>query len=343
MGLSFEMLLITSTAGAVQSFFFGVYLFTQKKGKNVADILLSLLLLAFAVRVTKSVGYYFADHHVIPDILMNLGFGCNLAILPLFWLYLNAFVTKDFAFRWRRDSIHLIPAFAALLLSPFLTDYFWLSQYGYLISLISMLAYLPFCVRVIAKNFRTLSGIERLWLLSLMIGITIVWLGYLLNFVLGLVPYITGPIIFSILVYFLSFLGLREHSLFNRDSKHRLIHNSLHLEACYTALMDLAGTAAPFKDPGLTLSKLATRLGVSNNLLSETINKKLGVSFSDFVNARRIRDAQDMMKKPGAAHQKIASIAYEAGFNSLSVFNSAFKKFTSQTPSEYRRQFEQER
>ncbi len=35
---------------------------------------------------------------------------------------------------------------------------------------------------------------------------------------------------------------------------------------------------------------------------------------------------------------KIASIAYDAGFNSLSTFNEVFKKLTGKTPSDYRKE-----
>jgi AraC-like DNA-binding protein len=44
-----------------------------------------------------------------------------------------------------------------------------------------------------------------------------------------------------------------------------------------------------------------------------------------------------MLEDPAHQHKKIATIAYETGFNSLSVFNTAFKKFTSMTPSAYRK------
>lgn len=343
MSISFEMLLVTSAVGALQSFFFGIYLFTLKKGKSIANVLLAILLLAFAVRIIKSVGYYFSEGHVIPNLLMNLGFGCNLAILPLLWLYLNAFLKNDYQYSWKRDTFHLLPAIVTILLSPVLTDYFWLQQYGYLASLLSMLAYLPFCVLILVKHFKNLSGVQRLWLTSLIAGITTVWLGYLANFVFGLVPYILAPVLFSVLIYFLSFLALKQASLVNRESRYlNSGHSHEQLNQCHTELMNLFSNSKPFKDSSLTLSKLAAQLHVSPNLLSETINKKIGYNFPDFINSHRIREAQALLEMPNAGHQKIATIAFETGFNSLSVFNAAFKKFTSVTPSTYRKKLSEQ-
>lgn len=338
MEMKFQILLITSSLGALQSFFFGIYLFTVKKGKSLSNVFLALLLVAFAARIIKSVGYYFANGHIIPDLLMNIGFGCNLAIFPLLWLYLNAFLKKDNQFNWRWEWIHLLPAALALMLSAVLTDDFWIRQSGYTVSLLCMLIYLPFCIHVAAKHFGSLTTIRRVWVTSLITGIAAVWMGYLANYIFGLVPYITGPVLFSILVYLLGFLGLKRSSLFTSDSElHRSSYRPIQVERCYEQLMHELGTTRLFKDASLTLPKLAKILNVSPNLLSEAINRKGCSSFPDFINSYRIRETQHLLQSVEWKDQKIAAIAFEVGFNSLSVFNTAFKKFTGQTPSAYRK------
>lgn len=262
MGLSLEMLLITSAVGALQSFFFGLYLFTVRKGRSIANLFLALLLIAFALRVTKSVGYYFAKGHVIPDLLMNVGFGCNLAILPLLWLYLRAFLRKDYRFTWK-DSVHMIPAVVALALSPVLTDRFWLGQYAYAISLISMLAYLPFCIGLVAKSFGSLSNAQKVWTIGLLMGVTTIWFSYLFNFVFGWVPYITGPVLFSLIVYILSFVALKQSSLFIGEYKYRgSTHSAAQLDACFAEVQRLFASRSLFRDPSLTLPKVAGEVGL---------------------------------------------------------------------------------
>jgi AraC-like DNA-binding protein len=337
MGIPIEVLILTSGVGALQSAFFGIYLFTLRKGRNVANVLLALLLLAFAIRVIKSVSYYFSEGHTIPDLLMNLGFGTNLAILPLLWLYLNAFLKKDYEFKWLRDMPHFFPSILAILLSPVLTSYFWMGQHGYTISLLSVAIYLPFCIYLIQKNFKKISTSRQVWVLSLTIGVTIVWAGYMANFMLGLVSYITAPVLFSFVVYFMSYIGLKESDIFTRETRYlNSSYGATQINQCFEDLQQLLVVRKLFKDGSLTLPKLANELKVSPNLLSVTINKQTGQNFPDFINSYRIKEAQVLLSDPEYNQQKIAVIAYETGFNSLSVFNTAFKKFTSFTPSAYR-------
>ncbi|HNX97044.1 MAG TPA: two-component regulator propeller domain-containing protein [Candidatus Aminicenantes bacterium] len=90
-----------------------------------------------------------------------------------------------------------------------------------------------------------------------------------------------------------------------------------------------------FLDPGMTLKKLAEKLRVHPNYLSQIINEK-GRSFSQFINGYRIEEARKQLLDPQKRNVSILSIAYDTGFYSKSVFNTAFKKITGQTPSQFR-------
>lgn len=339
MRIPLEILLLTSGAGALQSAFFGLYLFSMRKGRNLANVLLALLLLAFAVRMVKSVVYYFSAGHQVSTILMNLGFGTNLAIFPLLLLYLNSFFNKSYQLNWQRDALHLLPSIVVILLSPVLTSYFWMQQHGYAISLWSAALYLPFCLQVIYKNFRKASPTHRVWVLSLTAGVTLVWGAYMANFIFGMVPYIAAPVAFSFLIYFLSYLALRKNEIFMpRERYQNSAYNETQISQCFEALQVLLLSHQSYKDSGLTLPRLASLLNVSPNLLSETINRRTQQTFPDYINCFRIREAQRLLKDPAYSHQKITAIAFETGFNSVSVFNAAFKRHTNTTPSAYRKQ-----
>jgi AraC-like DNA-binding protein len=338
MNIPVEILFLTSGVGALQSAFFGVYLFTLKRGRQLTSLFLGFLLLSLAIRMTKSVLYTFSEGHVVPQLLQNLGYGANLAILPLLWLYLKAFFIKDYRFHWVGEGIHLIPAVTVILLSAVITPYFWMNQHGYTYSLLLMGAYLPFCFHIVVKHFLTLNIAQRRWILCLTIGVTLVWASYMANFIFHLVPYITAPLMFTFVIYIMSFLVLRQGNIFVRETRSNSEPYSVaEIERCFEKLQHAMKEEKLFKDSQLSLPKAAKLLGVSTHLLSASINKKSGQNFSDFINSYRVEEARWMLSCPEYSHQKIAAIAFETGFNSLSAFNAAFKKITSTTPSEYRK------
>ncbi len=92
----------------------------------------------------------------------------------------------------------------------------------------------------------------------------------------------------------------------------------------------------PFTDGDLNIQKLAEKLSIPANHLSQTINEKLGQTFSDFVNSYRVEAAKQKLVDPAFSHLSVLGIAEAVGFNSKSSFNSVFKKHTKMTPSEFR-------
>ncbi len=97
-----------------------------------------------------------------------------------------------------------------------------------------------------------------------------------------------------------------------------------------------------YLDADLTLKKLSERLMIHYNHLSRIINEKLQHSFNDFVNKYRIEEARKKLLDPVEGKKTVLEIAYDTGFYSKSVFNTAFKKFTGMTPSQFRKKRLQE-
>ena len=83
------------------------------------------------------------------------------------------------------------------------------------------------------------------------------------------------------------------------------------------------------------LADLAEQISVSASLLSHIINTSLNKNFYDFINFYRVQESQQMLLENVQGHRTILEILYEAGFNSKSVFNQAFKKHTGMTPTEF--------
>lgn len=92
----------------------------------------------------------------------------------------------------------------------------------------------------------------------------------------------------------------------------------------------------PFTNPELSLAGLALLVGTSPHQLSYTINQGFQQNFFDFVNGFRVKEVIALLANPDNKAYTIISLAFEAGFNSKSTFNSAFRKYTGKTPSQFK-------
>ncbi|MBN2088652.1 helix-turn-helix transcriptional regulator [candidate division KSB1 bacterium] len=101
-------------------------------------------------------------------------------------------------------------------------------------------------------------------------------------------------------------------------------------------LLYIMETEKPYKNANLTLTQLAEQLSISSHNLSEILNTQLNQNFFDFINQYRIKAVKADLADPEKQNWKILAIAFDAGFNAKTSFNTIFKKFTGMTPSEYR-------
>ncbi|WP_372783336.1 helix-turn-helix domain-containing protein [Phenylobacterium sp.] len=93
-----------------------------------------------------------------------------------------------------------------------------------------------------------------------------------------------------------------------------------------------------WREEGLTIGALASRLGAPEHHLRRLINEGLGYrNFIAFINERRIAAAKQALADPAKARTTIATVAYEVGFGSLGPFNRVFRQITGQTPTTWRK------
>jgi AraC-like DNA-binding protein len=85
-----------------------------------------------------------------------------------------------------------------------------------------------------------------------------------------------------------------------------------------------------------TLAKLSQKVGVSSKKLSQVINQAGEINYSEYIIGLRISEVQRRLWSQEFKYYTIAAIAYDSGFNSISSFNTAFKKKAHQTAVEYR-------
>jgi AraC-like DNA-binding protein len=203
----------------------------------------------------------------------------------------------------------------------------------------------------IRNNFSSLEKINLYWLRFLMIGQFIIWP---IAFFIELLK--TDPVevnimwlSISIFIYSIGYFGIRQPEIFtgqqqydepaDQSKKEKYEKSSLTSEKSkeyLDRLQELMKSAKPHLDRDITLPVLAEKVALTTHELSQLINEQLGKNFFEFINMYRIEEAKAKIADARFDHLTIAAIGYEAGFNSISAFNAAFKKQTRITPSQYR-------
>lgn len=90
-----------------------------------------------------------------------------------------------------------------------------------------------------------------------------------------------------------------------------------------------------YRDPTLTLSEFAGRLGVSPRTASRVLRDGLGLTFNAFVNGLRVEAVRQCLAN-SADTRDLLPIALDAGFASKASFNRAFREATGVSPSTMR-------
>jgi AraC-like DNA-binding protein len=96
-------------------------------------------------------------------------------------------------------------------------------------------------------------------------------------------------------------------------------------------------TEKPYLNPSLTIRNLSEKIKMNSRDVSVLINQHLNQHFFDFVNEYRIKEAMKILKDPAKKEFTVLEILYEVGFNSKSSFNTAFKKNTGYTPTQFKK------
>lgn len=90
-----------------------------------------------------------------------------------------------------------------------------------------------------------------------------------------------------------------------------------------------------YLDNELNLPAVADKLGISIHDTSFLINETTGQNFYNFINGYRIEEAKKLLSSSKISELNILGIAFAAGFNSKTTFNTTFKKMVGLSPKEY--------
>ncbi len=341
------LLVIVSSAGLLHGVLFAFYLCFVKKKKTITNLLLGLILVFMAFRIGKSVMMNFGEN--LEPIFIFSGLALLLLIGPLIRWYILGMTQHGFKFT-RNYISEFIPFGLVFITSFFITKEWFDTNNKEVIILFSstlIFIYLHFAfyiffswktIKKVKKNYskETLTKSQKAifdWLNLLIIGFVIIWISYVLNILDEAVPYIIGPIMYSVVIYFLSYKAFQLKAVEVDGEVFKANDNNILFKKISKLIID----DQLYLAPDVSLSKLSALLGQSTQKTSSIINQYAKRNFNDFINYYRIEEAKKVLSNTENEKFTIASIAYDIGFSSLSSFNSAFKKIENCTPSAYRK------
>ena len=338
MTISDQLLLMCSAIGGLNGLLLAAYFFWQRT-EPLTHRLLALLLLMLSVRVLKSVLFYFN-----PDIgkqILQLGLSACWMIGPILYCYGQSICRPDAS--WHRLQWQLaLPLFVIVM-----TGMLWPYQnnpqlWGGLIYRVinySWLFYIGLTVLLLWRtqqqnaNSLLLTSVKFRPLLLMILSNGLIWSAF---FFASYTSYISGALTFSLLLCF-SVLTVFYREKPTPQTPEAYANKKLtaaDAEPLISQLEQWMQQRQPYLNADLTMPKLAKQLGWPSSRLSQLLNDNLAQTFPDHINQWRIQHAKTLMSTEPA--MKMQLLAEQSGFNSLSTFYAAFKKFTGVTPARYK-------
>lgn len=368
-----DVLLITSI---VQSLALAVFLLLPANIGLLSNRLLLATVICFAAWLTEIFLYGTGLALKYPS-LAYMGTLLALLQTGTLLLYARSLMYRDFKLRkehaihtllfWGVSAIFLVEYYLqptevklrilmqrdhpAVLTSPLLAVAIHLVFLGYLYVTIRTINRFGLDVRQIFSN---IESKQLAWLRTLLIGYSVVWtvsMFYCLSahvfrdsagaeWVVAI-----GAVTGFLFINYLLLNALRQPIIFSglsaEEAELLAAGQQPGTMPFNTALLDRLGRhmeeTRPHLNANLTVEQLARQLAVPSRELSRVINQGFSQNFFEFVSAYRIEEVKRRLDDAGNT-ASILNIMYDSGFNSKSVFNTAFKKATGLTPSQYRRQ-----
>ena len=157
-------------------------------------------------------------------------------------------------------------------------------------------------------------------------------------------------------VFFISYNALKQKEIFPLNTKHReaiinvsktlkdnipskrKIFSDEELIDYKSQLNTLMNKQQLYLNHDINVASLSEHMNITTHQLSYIINNGFNQNFFQFINSYRVEKAKSLLLDKSSNKLSILGIAFESGFNSKTAFNTTFKKITSLTPSEFKKQ-----
>lgn len=364
--------------GALQGICFALILFLSKKYRTKSNISLALLILCFAL---NNLQYYFWETGMIDEKIFFSYIFFPFATLSMvfFYLYVRFFLNPTE--KLKKKYILLFIPFLFFFASSFyykianalnlLTDktiqlfknLIWVHEiFGVFYSLVLLIFTYKLIIQFekkqqIGKTQVPKTGVNWFKIVAwIAVILCLIWIFAILDEwkygTENATIYYILWIGLSLTIYALGHIGIYKFGLleerkniqkFSTSNKAViLVSTGNSSNENIRAFEEFIKDQKNYLNSNLSLELVAEKLNINKSYLSRIINSELNISFSDYVNELRIEEAKIYLTNPEFRNYTLVSIGLEAGFNSKSAFNMAFKKFTGLTPSEYKSQLKKE-
>ncbi len=336
------------------------------RSNAVANRLLALLLLVFVMKLMPYM-LGFAGYYDAYPWLSFAPFGLGLAIGPLLYLHVCRLTRADLPRGW---YWHLFPGAlqfayrATVFMQPMdvkdaWNDHIhrdWIDPTETLLELLSFAVYLWLSLRAYRAYQRWLDAhlsnreeFRIVWLRNVLVAFAMAWpvwaLYETLSYTIDFNYYQRFPlyVFFTLLVFYLGLEGWRHSgTTYPRPSTTREPVEPPRPEpagrdwaAQGREWLTRTEAAGWWRDPELSLDRLARHLGTNTAYLSRALNEGLGLSFNEAINRLRVDEVCHRLAAD-PADGELLDIAFAAGFSSKTSFNRSFKTRTGKTPSQFR-------
>ena len=361
--------------GVFQGFFLSFFFLTGDNRKIYANRIYGFLILTLALLTLENWLNYtgFISRAIYID---NFSEPINFAIAPLAYLYVRAvsgysynrkdawhfliFVfyffycfqyfmqTDEFKFNSFIDVIRpdLQKIDAVMLLDD---DPFGIRRIVNELTFVHFLIYVSLSLQILVKegkkrgeNLLNLKNSSLRWARNTIfhfIVILFIFASVKIYFGRDLGDYLIG-IYIAFIIYLTSFYVIKGSSFFKPESVvTKYTKSSLdekQKREVLTALETIMKDEAYYLNNRANLPDLSKKIGWASHHVSQVINEKLDKSFFEWIAEQRIQKACQLLKSPENSRIIIEDLAERVGYNSKSSFNKAFKRYTNQTPSQFR-------
>ena len=351
---------IIATVSIILLLIFSSIALSVKRSKTKSFIFLSAFLfsnalyivefLVLTIPITLNIKLYW---------LVGFGFSFGFLFGPLLYFYTRSITANEENFSLR-NAWHFIPFIIYFLTYISGIRFTWQLEDGVLNFQIIpyMIASLVLIInykKEIGNYFSSLEKLNLNWMMYVAGGFLLMWLIDLTSYTINMIDpaYVNTSLYLafvSLLINFifaiLLFYNAIQHPQFLigkledvKNAKYESSILSLELKKEYlNRVINYFESEKAFLNPTLSIQDVANETGINIKYISQVINESLDKNFHDFVNSYRVKEAINHLMKNEVKDKTILEILYESGFNSKTTFNTAFKKHTGFTPTEFRHQ-----